>query len=48
MLLSGEHVERDARRFARGAEELWRLHLVEAEDYRLRNKSSATVLDLLG
>jgi DNA-binding GntR family transcriptional regulator len=31
-----------------GAEALWRLHLQEAEDYLLRNRSMTTVLDLLG
>jgi DNA-binding FadR family transcriptional regulator len=30
------------------AEALWRLHLQEAEDYLLTNKSMTTVLDLLG
>jgi DNA-binding FadR family transcriptional regulator len=30
------------------AEALWRLHLQEAEDYLLRNRSMTTVLDLLG
>jgi DNA-binding FadR family transcriptional regulator len=33
---------------AAGAEALWRLHLQEAEDYLLLNKSMTTVLDLLG
>jgi hypothetical protein len=30
------------------AEALWRLHLQEAENYLLMNKSMTTVLDLLG
>ncbi|WP_210569410.1 FadR/GntR family transcriptional regulator [Streptomyces sp. GESEQ-4] len=30
------------------AEELWRVHLQEAEDYLLQNRSMTTVLDLLG
>ena len=30
------------------AEALWRLHLAEAENYLLMNKSMTTVLDLLG
>ncbi|WP_308299044.1 FadR/GntR family transcriptional regulator [Streptomyces sp. GESEQ-35] len=33
---------------AEAAEELWRVHLQEAEDYLLQNKSMTTVLDLLG
>jgi DNA-binding FadR family transcriptional regulator len=33
---------------ARGAEQLWRVHLQEAEDYLLRDGSMTTVLDLLG
>lgn len=33
---------------AEAAEELWRVHLQEAEDYLLRNRSMTTVLDLLG
>ena len=35
-------------RDVRGAEELWRPHLVEAEDYLLQDKPLTTVLDLLG
>jgi DNA-binding FadR family transcriptional regulator len=41
-------VELVASRRAEEAEALWRLHLQEAEDYLLRNKSMTTVLDLLG
>lgn len=41
-------VELVAARQGEAAERLWRLHLEEAEDYLLRNKSMTTVLDLLG
>ena len=41
-------VELVAARQAEDAEGLWRLHLREAEDYLLMNKSMSTVLDLLG
>ena len=41
-------VELVAARRADEAEALWRLHLEEAENYLLRNKSMSTVLDLLG
>lgn len=37
----------EARR-SEAAEELWRVHLQEAEDYLLQNRSMTTVLDLLG
>ncbi|MEU6228842.1 FadR/GntR family transcriptional regulator [Streptomyces sp. NPDC047042] len=37
-----------AARRTEAAEELWRLHLQEAEDYLLQNRSMTTVLDLLG
>ncbi|MBG0857145.1 FadR family transcriptional regulator [Streptomyces spinoverrucosus] len=37
-----------AARRSEAAEELWRVHLQEAEDYLLQNKSMTTVLDLLG
>ncbi|MER5182448.1 FCD domain-containing protein [Streptomyces sp. NPDC002896] len=37
-----------AARRAEAAEELWRVHLQEAEDYLLQNRSMTTVLDLLG
>ncbi|MFE3850697.1 FadR/GntR family transcriptional regulator [Streptomyces griseorubiginosus] len=37
-----------AARSAEAAEELWRVHLQEAEDYLLRSRSMTTVLDLLG
>lgn len=40
-------VELVAARQASDAEALWRLHLREAEDYLLSNKSMTTVLDLL-
>ncbi|MGP4005163.1 FadR/GntR family transcriptional regulator [Streptomyces sp. 4N124] len=35
-------------RRSEAAEELWRVHLQEAEDYLLQNRSMTTVLDLLG
>ena len=41
-------VELVAERQAAEAEALWRLHLQEAENYLLMNKSMTTVLDLLG
>jgi DNA-binding GntR family transcriptional regulator len=41
-------VELVAARQGEAAERLWRLHLEEAENYLLRNKSMTTVLDLLG
>jgi hypothetical protein len=41
-------VERVAARQAATAEDLWRLHLLEAENCLLRNRSMTTVLDLLG
>jgi len=41
-------VELVAGRQAEEAEALWRLHLQEAENYLLSNKSMTTVLDLLG
>ncbi|HEY4850188.1 MAG TPA: FCD domain-containing protein [Streptosporangiaceae bacterium] len=41
-------VELVAAREAAAAEDLWRLHLQEAENYLLRNRSMTTVLDLLG
>ena len=41
-------VELVCARQAEAAEELWRLHLQEAEKYLLGNKSMTTVLDLLG
>ncbi|WP_371667978.1 FCD domain-containing protein [Streptomyces sp. NBC_00289] len=41
-------VELVAARRAEDAEELWRVHLQEAEDYLLQNRSMTTVLDLLG
>ncbi|TDU01769.1 DNA-binding FadR family transcriptional regulator [Streptomyces sp. 846.5] len=41
-------VELVAARQAEAAEYLWRVHLQEAEDYLLQNKSMTTVLDLLG
>ncbi|WP_199790192.1 FadR/GntR family transcriptional regulator [Streptomyces canus] len=44
----GALVELVAQRRAEAAEELWRLHLQEAEDYLLQNRSMTTVLDLLG
>ncbi|UUU28688.1 FCD domain-containing protein [Streptomyces sp. CA-210063] len=44
----GALVELVAARRAEAAEELWRLHLQEAEDYLLQNRSMTTVLDLLG
>jgi len=37
-----------AARQAEAAQELWRVHLEEAEHYLLRNESMTTVLDLLG
>lgn len=37
-----------AERKAEAAEELWRVHLEEAENYLLQNRSMKTVLDLLG
>ncbi|MFF5140036.1 FadR/GntR family transcriptional regulator [Streptomyces sp. NPDC013157] len=37
-----------AARRCEDAEELWRRHLQEAEDYLLRSRSMTTVLDLLG
>ncbi|MER5428089.1 FadR/GntR family transcriptional regulator [Streptomyces sp. NPDC002588] len=37
-----------AARRAEDAEELWRIHLQEAEDYLLQSRSMTTVLDLLG
>ena len=39
---------RDGPGSAEEAEALWRLHLQEAENYLLANKSMTTVLDLLG
>ncbi|MFJ1807637.1 MULTISPECIES: FadR/GntR family transcriptional regulator [unclassified Streptomyces] len=39
-------VELVADRRSEAAEKLWRLHLQEAEDYLLRNRSMTTVLDL--
>jgi DNA-binding FadR family transcriptional regulator len=44
----GALVELVAGRRAEAAEELWHLHLQEAEDYLLRSRSMTTVLDLLG
>ncbi|MCX4854227.1 FCD domain-containing protein [Streptomyces canus] len=44
----GALVELVAARQTEAAEELWRLHLQEAEDYLLQNRSMTTVLDLLG
>jgi DNA-binding FadR family transcriptional regulator len=44
----GALVELVAARRTEAAEELWRLHLQEAEDYLLQNRSMTTVLDLLG
>lgn len=44
----GALVELVAGRRTEAAEELWRLHLQEAEDYLLRSRSMTTVLDLLG
>ena len=44
----GRLVELVAERRAEAAEELWRLHLQEAENYLLQNRSMTTVLDLLG
>jgi DNA-binding GntR family transcriptional regulator len=41
-------VELVAARQAAEAEALWRVHLQEAENYLLMNKSMTTVLDLLG
>jgi hypothetical protein len=41
-------VELVAAQEADEAEALWRLHLAEAENYLLMNKSMTTVLDLLG
>ncbi|MEU3613295.1 FadR/GntR family transcriptional regulator [Streptomyces sp. NPDC002623] len=37
-----------AARRTEAAEELWRVHLQEAEDYLLQSRSMTTVLDLLG
>ncbi|EDY54708.1 MULTISPECIES: FCD domain-containing protein [Streptomyces] len=44
----GALVDLVAARRTEAAEELWRLHLQEAEDYLLQNRSMTTVLDLLG
>ncbi|MFF3850791.1 FadR/GntR family transcriptional regulator [Streptomyces sp. NPDC002328] len=44
----GALVDLVAARRAEAAEELWRVHLQEAEDYLLQNRSMTTVLDLLG
>ena len=44
----GALVELVAGRRTEAAQELWRLHLQEAEDYLLRSRSMTTVLDLLG
>ncbi|WP_406443133.1 FadR family transcriptional regulator [Streptomyces sp. NBC_00631] len=44
----GALVDLVAARSAEAAEQLWRLHLQEAEDYLLRSGSMTTVLDLLG
>ena len=44
----GALVDLVAGRRAEDAEELWRLHLQEAEDYLLQSRSMTTVLDLLG
>ncbi len=44
----GALVELVAGRRTEAAEELWRLHLQEAEDYLLQSRSMTTVLDLLG
>ncbi len=41
-------VELVAARQAADAEALWRVHLQEAENYLLLNRSMTTVLDLLG
>lgn len=44
----GALVELVAGRRTEAAEELWRVHLQEAEDYLLQSRSMTTVLDLLG
>ena len=44
----GALVDLVAARRAEAAEELWHLHLQEAEDYLLQSRSMTTVLDLLG
>ncbi|MET7731934.1 FCD domain-containing protein [Streptomyces sp. NPDC005402] len=44
----GALVDLVAARSAEAAEDLWRVHLQEAEDYLLRSRSMTTVLDLLG